>query len=98
MSLLEQLQQLDSELLALFADIEQLDPDTVATRLAQRARLLQLLIETEMLNAEQVDTLMTRSQQLTQQAEHSRAVLAEKLVTLQKGRRSVQAYGNVKKS
>ena len=98
MTLLEELQQLDETLLAEFADPEQLQADTIGSRLAERARLLQLLMSTEMLNAEQVSELIARSRQLTQQAELSRTVLAEKLATIQKGRRSVRAYGDVKKN
>lgn len=98
MSLLEQLQQLDETLLAEFADHEQLQADTIGSRLAERARLLQLLMDTEMLNGEQVSELIARSRRLTQQAEISRTVLAEKLATIQKGRRSVRAYGDVKKN
>ncbi|ART83370.1 hypothetical protein CBP31_12665 [Oceanisphaera profunda] len=98
MSLLEQLKQVDESLLAEFASPESLQADTVEQRLAERARLLQLLMDTEMLDAEQVSELIERSRLLTQQAEQSRTVLAEKLASLQKGRRSVRAYGDVKKN
>lgn len=98
MSLFEQITQLDETLLAEFADHEQLQAETIGSRLAERARLLQLLMSTEMLDAEQVNELIERSRQLTQQAELSRTALAEKLATIQKGRRSVRAYGDVKKN
>ena len=103
MSVIEQLQQLDETLLAEFADHEQLQADTIGSRLAERARLLHLVMNaksmsTEMLDAEQVSELIARSRRLTEQAEHSRTALAEKLATLQKGRRSVRAYGDVKKN
>ncbi|WP_417614599.1 hypothetical protein [Oceanisphaera sp.] len=98
MSLIEQLRQLDNGLLAEFADPEQLQPETIGSRLAERARLLQILMDTEMLDAEQVNELIERSRHLTQEAEHSRTLLADKLANLQKGRRSVQAYQNIKKN
>ena len=98
MSLFEQITQLDKTLLVEFADHEQLQADTIGSRLAERARLLQLLMNTDMLDAEQVNELIERSRQLTRQAEFSRTVLAEKLATIQKGRRSVRAYGDVKKN
>lgn len=98
MSLFEQITQLDNALLAEFAEPEQLQAETIEQRLAERARLLQLLMDTEMLDAEQVRELIDRSRQLAEQAEQSRTVLAEKLASLQKGRRSVRAYGDVKKN
>ncbi|MFD1006866.1 hypothetical protein [Oceanisphaera ostreae] len=103
MSLIKQLQQLDEVLLAEFAEPEQLQADTIEQRLAERARLLHLLMntksmDTDMLDAEQVSELIERSRQLAEQAEHSRTALAEKLANIQKGRRSVRAYGDVKKN
>ncbi|WP_319781835.1 hypothetical protein [Oceanisphaera sp. IT1-181] len=113
MSLFEQLNRLDSKLLAEFADPELLQAETIEQRLAERAQLLQQLmqklmqraeqsaadsVDTDMLNAELAAELIERSQHLMQQAEQCRTLLAEKLATLQKGRRSTRAYGDVKKN
>lgn len=103
MSLIRELEQLDDTLFAEFSDTELLQPAIIEARLAERAQLLQMLVQSasadiEALNAEQTADVIERSRRLMQQAELCRSLLAEKLAVLQKGRRSKQVYGEVKKN
>jgi hypothetical protein len=96
MSHYQELTALDEALLELFANTEQLDDSRLARLLEQRARLLQKVIDEATVSPEQVEQLVARSRRLKQAAEEARRQLADTLAAAQKGRRSTQAYAQVK--
>lgn len=98
MTELEQLAELDKTLLAALARVEELDQDWLGRQLALRAELLQRLIDNGEVSSEQAVELVVRSRRVKDAAEQARQLLADKLAKMQKGRRSVRAYQNVKRN
>lgn len=95
--LLQQLGELDNELLtALQVELEQFDEVAFEQRLSERAALLQLVVGEGKATEQQVQDVITRSRQLTHLAETVKSQLGEQLKTIQKGRRSQQAYQSIK--
>jgi polyhydroxyalkanoate synthesis regulator phasin len=90
------LNALDEELLHALARPEQLDDGWLERRLAERAGLLQEVIAEGTISADQARSLVDRSRELKRQAERTRALLAEKMAALQKGKRSTRAYNQIK--
>lgn len=96
-TLLQQLSQLDDELFAaLQVSVEEFDDVVLAERLQTRANLLQQIVSAGKATEQQVQEIIRRSKQLTNMTEAVKDKLGERLQTIQKGRRSQQAYQNVK--
>ncbi|MBO1520740.1 hypothetical protein [Oceanisphaera pacifica] len=96
-TLLQQLSQLDDELFAaLQVNIEDFDDVILAERLQKRANLLQQVVSADEATEQQVKDVIERSKQLTSMTEAVKEKLGERLQTIQKGRRSQQAYQSVK--
>lgn len=98
MTLIEQLQRLDELVLTALAHPDELDEQWLSEQLQERAQLLQSVIEQGNVSENESTGLIQRSRQLKEAAEAVQHQLGEKLKTMQKGRRSVQAYQNVKRS
>lgn len=96
MSSLSQLNELDEQLLRSLAEPERLDYEALGPLLEIRARLLQAVIAEAVISEQEAAELVARSRRLKQAAEAVRRQLADTLATAQKGRRSTQAYAQVK--
>ncbi|WP_375057615.1 hypothetical protein [Zobellella sp. DQSA1] len=90
------LEDLDEKLLSALQQPEQLDAGWLEQQLARRATLLQQVIAEGAIAPEAAQALVDRSRELKQQAELARTRLAEKMATLKKGKRSTQAYNQIK--
>ena len=96
-SLLQQLAELDTELLvALQVELGEFDDVDFDKRLKARAALLQQVVDEGQATEQQVQDVIKRSRQLTSLAETVKSKLGEQLKTIQKGRRSQQAYQSIK--
>lgn len=96
-SLLQQLSELDTELLvALQVELDEFDDVAFEQRLKARAALLQQVVDEGKATEQQVQDVIKRSRQLTNLAETVKSQLGEQLKTIQKGRRSQQAYQSIK--
>lgn len=96
--LADQLKALDEAVLAALGKTDELDEEWLSEQLQARAQLLQQVIEQGSVSESEAAALVSRSRQLKEKAEAVQRELANKLKTMQKGRRSVQAYQNVKRS
>lgn len=92
-----ELAELDKTLLiALQAEPSEFDDETFNKHLQQRAALVQQVAAEGTATQTQVQDIIERSRQLSSLAETVKAKLGEQLATIQKGRRSQQAYESVK--
>lgn len=98
MTLMKQLKALDEGLLVAFSKPDDLNEDVLAAQLETRAHMLQRLIEQGGVSEKESSELIQRSRVLKDAAEAVQRQLGEKLKTMHKGRRSVQAYQTVKRS
>lgn len=98
MSSLSQLTELDIQLFAELAKADELDEEHFAGQLVVRADLLAQVINDGNISASEANELITRSRQLKDAAEQLRRQLGEQLKSMNKGRRSVQAYQTVKRN
>lgn len=98
MNLLKQLAELDNSLFAELAKAEECDQDDLSRQLVARADLLQRVIDEGQVGALDANELISRSRRLKEAAEQLQQNLGEQLKKMQKGRRSVRAYQNVKKN
>ena len=93
----QQLADLDAQLFALLqVKLEEFDDAALDAGLEQRARLLTQIVEQSEASEQEVQAIIERSRKLTLLAEAVKAQLGEQLKTIQKGRRSQQAYQSVK--
>lgn len=95
---LEQLKALDETILAGLAQPDDLDEQWLSEQLQARAHLLQSVIKQGGVSANESAELIQRSRLLKDTAEAVQRQLGEKLKTMQKGRRSVNAYQTVKRN
>lgn len=96
-SLLQQLSELDAQLLvALQVDLHEFDDVAFDKGLKERTALLQQVVTEGQATEQQVQDIIERSRQLTSWAGMVKSKLGEQLATIQKGRRSQQAYQSVK--
>ena len=94
---LQQLAELDKVLfIALQVELGEFDDETFNKHLKQRAALVQKVSAEGTATQAQVQDIIERSRKLTSLAETVKAKLGEQLSTIQKGRRSQQAYQSVK--
>ncbi|MGP7733913.1 hypothetical protein N2M06_04975 [Oceanimonas sp. AH20CE76] len=96
--LADQLKALDEAVLAALGKTDELDEEWLSEQLRVRAQLLQQVIEQGNVTESDAAALIQRSRQLKETAEAVQRELANKLKTMQKGRRSVQAYQTVKRN
>lgn len=96
-NLLQQLSELDTALFAaLQVELSEFDDDAFDQRLKARAALLQQVINEGQVTEQQAQEVIDRSRELTNLAETVKRNLGEQLKTIQKGRRSQQAYASIK--
>lgn len=96
-NILQQLVELDTALLAaLQVELSEFDDDAFDQRLKERAALLQQVVNEGQATEQQVRDVIERSRELTNLAETVKRNLGEQLKTIQKGRRSQQAYESIK--
>ena len=94
---LQELAELDKELfIALQVELGEFDDEAFNKHLQQRAALVQQVAAEGTATQTQVHDIIERSRQLTSLAETVKSKLGEQLATIQKGRRSQQAYQSVK--
>lgn len=94
---LQQLAELDNVLfIALQVELGEFDDEAFDKHLKQRAVLVQKLAAEGTATQTQVQDIIERSRQLSRLAETVKSKLGEQLATIQKGRRSQQAYQSVK--
>ncbi|OYD25902.1 hypothetical protein [Oceanimonas baumannii] len=98
MTLVEQLEKLDESVLAALVNPDALDEQWLSEQLQTRAHLLQQLIEQGSVSEHDSAALIQRSRQLKASAEAVKQQLGDKLKSMKKGRRSVQAYQTVKRN
>ncbi|MBL1378406.1 hypothetical protein [Zobellella iuensis] len=98
MSAAQALAELDERLFTELAKVDGVDEGYLEQQLALRAELLQQVINDGRLGSAESTALIARSRQLKDAAEQLRQQLADQLKILHKGRRSVQAYKDVKDS
>ena len=94
---LQELAELDNVLfIALQVELGEFDDEAFNKHLQQRAALVQKVAAEGTAMQTQVQDIIERSRKLTSLAETVKAQLGEQLATIQKGRRSQQAYQSVK--
>ena len=94
---LQELAELDNVLfIALQVELGEFDDEAFDKHLKQRAALVQKIAAQGTATQSQVQDIIERSRQLSTLAETVKAKLGEQLATIQKGRRSQQAYQSVK--
>lgn len=94
---LQELTELDKALfIALQVELGEFDDEAFNKHLQQRAALVEQLAAQGTATQTQVQDIIERSRQLSSLAETVKAKLGEQLATIQKGRRSQQAYDSVK--
>ncbi|PSJ46273.1 hypothetical protein C7H85_06415 [Zobellella endophytica] len=98
MTPLDELSELDTRLLAALQQPDSLEPGWLDQQLARRAALLARVIEQAQVSAEQASELVARSRRVKEAAEQTRQWFADRLARMQKGRRSVKAYQNIKRN
>lgn len=96
--LLEELKALDETVLDVLANPDDLNEHWLSEQLQARAQLLRTIIEQGGVSEKESSELIQRSRVLKDAAEAVQRQLGEKLKTMHKGRRSVQAYQTVKRS
>lgn len=96
--LVEELKTLDEAMLAALANPDELNEQWLSEQLQARAQLLHTIIEQGGVSEKESSELIQRSRVLKDAAEAVQRQLGEKLKTMHKGRRSVQAYQTVKRS
>ncbi|MGO4998501.1 hypothetical protein [Oceanisphaera sp. W20_SRM_FM3] len=94
---LQELAELDKALfIALQVELGEFDDEAFDKHLQQRAALVQQVAAQGSATQTQVQDIIERSRKLSSLAETVKAKLGEQLSTIQKGRRSQQAYQSVK--
>lgn len=94
---LQQLAELDQVLfIALQVELDEFDDEAFDKHLQQRAVLVQQVAAEGTATQTQVQDIIERSRQLSSLAETVKSKLGEQLKTIQKGRRSQQAYQSIK--
>ncbi|MDP5290698.1 hypothetical protein Q9290_00075 [Oceanimonas sp. CHS3-5] len=97
MSVLKALTELDIHLLQNLKDVDSIDEVDLEKQIALRGELLKKVIKEEpSIDHVEAEQLIARSRQLKTNVENLRQQLADKLKTINKGRRLIQEYQSVK--